>query len=134
MLEATYAHYLSTIHAHTFVIRTTFILMGLFNIVGKLITGNILDHSIKAPVIFSLVGNVLMIVPYFTLATMPIWHIEGHYQQWVIMGGSPMLTCGFVFVFLSAFFRMYHINFDSLSAKETSTLISGDEIEVVKED
>ena len=43
-----------------------------------------------------------------------------------------MLTCGFVFVFLSAFFRMYHIKFDSLSAKETSTLISGDEMRLSK--
>ena len=38
MLESTYAHYLDIIHGQPIFIRTTFVLMGSFNILGKLIT------------------------------------------------------------------------------------------------
>ena len=41
MLESTYAEYLDIIHGRPMVIRTTFVLMGIFNIVGKLITGRV---------------------------------------------------------------------------------------------
>ena len=126
MLEATYAHYLNTIHSQSFVTRTTFVLMGIFNIVGKVITGSILDKSNEAPVICSLVGNALMMLPYLTLGTMRNWNIEGYHQQWVIMGGSPLLTCGFVTVFISTFLRMYHIKLVNINKEDTSTLISGE--------
>ena len=125
MVESTYAHYLDIIHAPPFIARTTFILMGIFNIVGKLIMGNILDLSDKAPVIFCLIGNVLMIVPYMALGIMPYQQTEENYQQWVIMASSPMLTSGFVLVFISTFFRMYHVKLTGLQGEDTSTLISG---------
>ena len=126
MLESTYAHYLDIIHGQPIFIRTTFVLMGSFNILGKLITGFILDRSDKAPVISSLVGNILMIVPYIVVGTLPHWQIKEYSQQWFIMASSPMLTCGFVFVFISTLSRMYQMKISTISDKEMSTSISGE--------
>ena len=108
MLESTYAHYLDTIHAQPTIVRTTFVLMGISNIVGKLITGCTLDKSDRAPLICSLVGNGMMILPYFVVAIMPQLPIKEYYQQWLIMASSPMLYCGWVFVYMATLLRMYH--------------------------
>ena len=109
MLESTYAPYLETIHGQPIIVRTTFVLMGIFNIVGKLITGCTLDRSDRAPLICSLVGNGMMILPYFVVAIMPQLPIKEYYQQWLIMASSPMLYCGWVFVFIPTLSRMYLI-------------------------
>ena len=125
MLESTYAHYLDIIHGQPIFIRTTFVLMGSFNILGKLITWFILDRSNKAPVICSLVGNVMMILPYVVVGTLPQWSIGENYEQWFIMASSPFLTCGFVFVFISTMSRTYQMKLANISGKEMSALISG---------
>ena len=59
MLGSTYSQYYDSINAEQFVVRTTFILIGIFNFVGKFISGSFLDQTKDAPVIFSLVGNSL---------------------------------------------------------------------------
>ena len=109
MLESTYAHYLDTIHGEPIIVRTTFVLMGIFNILGKLITGCTLDRSDRAPLICSLVGNGMMILPYSVVAIMPQLRIKEYYQQWLIVATSPMLHCGFVFVYIATLPRMYQI-------------------------
>ena len=128
MLETTYAHYFATIHAHADVTSTTFFMMGIFNIIGKLVLGNFLDKSNEAPVIASLVGNALMILPYLTLATIAYWHIEEYYKQWVIMGGSPLLSVGFNNVFIATFIRMKNIIFGNNNDDDDdmSSLIAGE--------
>ena len=125
MLESTYAHYLEMIHGQPIVIRSTYVLMGLFNILGKLITGFILDRSDRAPMICSLVGNIMMILPYIVMGALPQWHFKEYYQQWFIMASSPFLSCGFVFVFISTLSRMYQMKVSNISGKEMSTSISG---------
>ena len=67
MLESTYAQYLGQVHASSTVVRSTFILMGTFNIVSKLVTGNYMDKRESAPITFSLVGNSLMLLPFMSL-------------------------------------------------------------------
>ena len=123
MLESTYAHYLDTIHAQPTIVRTTFVLMGIFNIVGKLITGCTLDRSDRAPFICSLVGNGMMILPYLVVAIMPQLPIKEYYQHWLIMASSPMLSCGWIFVFIPTLSRMYLIGgkdmLASLSGKKS---------------
>ena len=108
MLESTYAHYFETIHGQPIIVRTTFVLMGIFNIVGKLITGCTLDRSDRAPLICSLVGNGMMILPYLVVAIMPQLPIKEFYHQWLIMASSPMLYSGWVFVYMATLLRMYH--------------------------
>ena len=127
MVESTYAHYLEVIHAEPFVARITFILMGVFNIVGKLIIGSILDYTDKAPVIFCVVGNALMIIPYVALTIMPygMHEVNRSYRQWVVMACSPIITMGFVLVLICTFFRMYHMKLFGVLEEDTSTLISG---------
>ena len=109
MLESTYAHYMDTIHGQPIIVRHTFVLMGISNIVGKLITGYTLDKSDRAPLICSLVGNGMMILPYLVVAIMPQLPIKEDYQQWLIMASSPVLYCGWVFVFIPTLSRMYVI-------------------------
>ena len=89
MLASVYAPYFTTIHAEPYVARTTFVLVGIFNILGKLFTGFFLDRYEEASVICSMVGIAFMLLPYLSLATLPYWHIEDSYRQWVVLGGSP---------------------------------------------
>ena len=125
MLESTYSQFLNTISAQQFVIRTTFALIGIFNFVGKLFTGKFLDRTKEAPVIFSLIGNFFMLLPYVSLGTLPYWPISQVSQQWVVMATSPLLSCGFVFIFISTFSRMYHKELSLVNEVDTSALISG---------
>ena len=108
MLESTYAHYMDTIHGQPIIVRTTFVLMGIFNIVGKFITGCTLDRSDRAPLICSLVGNGMMILPYLVVVIMPQLPIKEFYHQWLIMASSPMLYSGWVFVYMATLLRMNH--------------------------
>ena len=66
-----------------------------------------------------------MILDYLVVATSPQWYIDECYQQWFIMASSPMLTCGFVLVFISTLSRMYQMKLSNNNIKEISTLISG---------
>lgn len=125
MLGSTYSQYFDSINAEQFVVRTTFILIGVFNFVGKFISGSFLDQTKEAPVIFSLVGNSLMLIPYITLGTLPYWPISQYSQQWVIFTTSPFLSCGFVFIYTSTFSRMYNIVKSLGNALDTTALISG---------
>lgn len=125
MLGSTYSQYFDSINAEQFVVRTTFILIGISNFVGKFISGSFLDQTEDAPVIFSLVGNSLMLMPYITLGTLPYWPISQYSQQWVIFTTSPLLSCGFVFVYISTFSRMYNVVASLVNAVDTSALISG---------
>ena len=125
MLESTYTQYLNKINAEQFVIRTTFVLIGIFNFLGKLFSGKFLDQTKWAPVIFSLVGNVFMLLPYLSLGTLSYWSIPDVYQKWIVLATSPLLSCGFVFIFISTFSRMYHMKLLQTNAIDTSTLISG---------
>ena len=83
MLESTYAQYLGQVHASSAVVRSTFILMGTFNIVGKLVTGNFMDKRESAPITFSLVGNAFMLLPFMSLGKI---HIQCRTE------GVPMLN------------------------------------------
>ena len=83
MLESTYAQYLGQVHASSAVVRSTFILMGSFNIVGKLVTGNFMDKRESAPITFSLVGNAFMLLPFMSLGKI---HIQCRTE------GVPMLN------------------------------------------
>ena len=125
MLASVYAPYFTTIHAEPYVARTTFVLVGIFNILGKLFTGFFLDRYEEAPVICSMVGNAFMLLPYLSLATLPYWHIEDSYRQWVVLGGSPLLSFGFVMIYIATFLRMYQIKLEHVDGQDTSTLISG---------
>ena len=107
------------------VARTTFVLVGIFNILGKLFTGFFLDRYEEASVICSMVGNAFMLLPYLSLATLPYWHIEDSYRQWVVLGGSPLLSFGFVMIYIATFLRMYQIKLEHVDGQDTSTLISG---------
>ena len=127
LLESVYAPYFSSIHSKPYVVRTTYALMGVFNILGKFVTGFFLDLSKKSPIICSLVGNTLMFLPYLSLATIPYWHVEDYNKQWVVLGGSPMLSCGFVMIYTSTFLRMYQIKLKDVNGQDTSALISGNE-------
>ena len=51
MLGSTYSQYFDSINAEQFVVRTTFILIGISNFVGKFISGSFLDQTEDAPVI-----------------------------------------------------------------------------------
>ena len=125
MLESTYAQYFGIVKAKPFVIRTTFVLMGIFNIVGKLITGNLLDKNKKAPMIFSFVGNLLMLLSFLSLATLPSWQISQDAQQWIILATSPPLTLGFVLIFISSLSRFHQKELSYTYEIDTSTLASG---------
>ena len=125
ILDSTYAAYFSSIHAKSYIVRTAFVFLGIFNILGKLLSGLVLDRSEEAPVICSLVGNALMLLPYLSLATLPYWLIENYNRQWVVLGGSPTLSCGFVFIFLSTLLRMNHMKFEHVQGQDTATLVSG---------
>ena len=72
MLDSTYAQYLGQVHASSAVVRSTFILMGTFNIVSKLVTGNFMDKRESAPITFSLVGNAFMLLPFMSLGKIHI--------------------------------------------------------------
>ena len=72
MLESTYAQYLGQVHASGTVVRSTFILMGAFNIVSKLVTGKFMDQRESAPITFSLVGNAFMLLPFMSLGKIHI--------------------------------------------------------------
>ena len=125
MLESTYAQYLGLVHANPLVMRTTFVLIGIFNIVGKVITGNMLDNNKKAPVIFSFVGNLLMLLSFISLATLPYWDIPEVAQQWITMATSPPLTMGFVLIYISSLSRLHHMELSHTHEVETSALLSG---------
>ena len=125
MLTSVYGPYFTTIHAEPYVARTTFVLIGISNILGKFFTGFFLDRYEEAPVICSMVGNALMLLPFLSLATLPYWHIEDYYRQWVVLGGSPLLSCGFAMIYIATFLRMYKIKLEHVDGQDTSTLISG---------
>ena len=107
------------------VARTTFVLIGISNILGKFFTGFFLDRYEEAPVICSMVGNALMLLPFLSLATLPYWHIEDYYRQWVVLGGCPLLSCGFAMIYIATFLRMYKIKLEHVDGQDTSTLIAG---------
>lgn len=125
MLESTYAQYFGLVHGKNSVIRSTFVLLGIFNVVGKIITGNMLDKYKKAPIIFSLVGNIFMFLPFISLATLSYWNIPEVAQQWVILANSPFLSCGFVFIYLSVVSRMHQMELSHIHEVDSSPLISG---------
>ena len=125
MLESTYAQYFGLVHTKPFIIRTTFVLLGVFNVIGKLITGHMLDKHQKAPVIFSVVGNLFMFLPFIHLATLPYWNISEVAKQWSILVNSPFLSCGFVFIYISAVSRMHQMELSHINEVDTSALISG---------
>ena len=125
MLESTYAQYFGNVNAEPVVIRTAFVLMGVFNVVGKLITGNKMDNHKKNPVICSCVGNLLMLLAYITLASLPCLHISQNAQQWVLLATSPPLTLGFVLIFISSLARFHQTELSYSYGLETSAISSG---------
>ena len=125
MLESTYAQYFGNVNAKPDVIRTAFILMGIFNVVGKLITGNEMENDKKTPVICSCVGNLLMLLAFLTLTTLPCWHISQDAQQWIILATSPPLTLGFVLINISSLSRFHQTELSYIYEVETSTISSG---------
>ena len=127
LLASVYAPYFDSIHSKPYVVRITYMLMGIFNILAKFVTGFILDLSRKSPIICSLVGNTLMFVPYLSLATISYLRLEDYNKQWVVLAGSPMLSCGFVFIWTSTFLRMCQIKLKDVNDQDTSAFISGKE-------
>ena len=125
MLESEYSQYLHSVSAKEFVIRTTFGLIGIFNFVGKVISGNFLDRAIEAPLIFSFVGNFCMLLAYASLGTLPYWPLCYEQKQWIMMATSPLLSCGFVFIYISTFSRIYHLKLSLSVSMDTSSIKSG---------
>ena len=125
MLESSYSQYFNSISAKQLVIRTTFVLIGIFNFVGRLFSGHFLDQTKLTPIIFSLVGTIFMILPYITLGTMPYWPISQLSQQWAILATSPFLSCGYVVISISTLSRMHHMELSHVDEVDTSALISG---------
>ena len=125
MLESEYSQYFHSVSAKEFVIRTTFGLIGIFNFVGKVISGNFLDRAIEAPLIFSFVGNFCMLLAYASLGTLPYWALSHEQKQWIMMATSPLLSCGFVFIYISTFSRIYHLKLSLSIPMDTSSIKSG---------
>ena len=125
MLESSYSQYFNSISAKQLVIRTTFVLIGIFIIVGRLFSGYFLDQTRLTPIIFSLVGTIFMLLTYVSLGTLPYWHISQLSQQWVILATSPFESCGYVIISISTFSRMYHMELLHINEVDTSALISG---------
>ena len=125
LLESEYSQYLHSVSAKESVIRTTFGLIGIFNFVGKVISGNFLDRAKEAPLVFSFIGNICMLLAYASLGTLPYWPLSHEQRQWIMMATSPLLSCGFVFIYTSTFSRMYNIVESLGNAVDTTALISG---------
>ena len=125
MLESEYSQYFHSVSAKEFIIRTTFGLIGIFNFVGKVISGNFLDRAKEAPLIFSFVGNICMLLAYASLGTLPYWPLSHEQKQWIMMATSPLLSCGFVFIYISTFSRIYHLKLSLSVSMDTSSIKSG---------
>ena len=125
MIESEYSQYFHSVSAEEYVIRATFLMIGIFNVVGKMISGNFLDRTKEAPLIFSLVGNVCMLLAYASLGTFSYWPLPHEQKQWIMMATSPPLSCGFVFIFTSTFSRIYHLKLSLSAAMDTTSMKSG---------
>ena len=53
------------------------------------------------------------------------WPISEVAKQWVMVATSPLLSFGFVFVFLSAISRMHRMELTHIDGVDTTALISG---------
>ena len=125
MLESEYSQYLHSVNAKEYVIRTTFVLIGIFNLVGKIISGYFLDQAKEAKLILSFVGNVCMLLAYASLGTLPYWPLSHEQKQWIMMATGPVLSCGYVFIYISTFSRIYHLKLSRSIGIDNSSIKSG---------
>ena len=125
MLESEYSQYLHSVNAKEYVIRTTFVLIGIFNLVGKIISGYFLDQAKTAKLLLSFVGNVCMLLAYASLGTLPYWPFSHEQKQWIMMATSPILSCGYVFRYISTFSRIYHLKLLLSIEIDNSSIKSG---------
>ena len=127
MLESEYSQYLHSVSAQDNVITATFLMIGIFEIISKIITGKLLERTKEAPLIFAFVGNVCMLLAYTSLGTLPYWPLAQEQKQWIIMATSPFIACGDIFIYLSTFSRICQLQLSLSIQMDTSAIKSGGE-------
>ena len=125
MLDSEYTQYLHSVSAKENVITATFFMMGIFNMVGKITSGIFLDRKEEAPLIFSFVGNVFMLLAYISLGLLPYWPLAHEQKQWIILATSPFVACGMTFIMISSYSRICHLKLSLSIPMDTSAIRSG---------